>query len=802
MIFKTTLAVFVSILFNTLVKAQPTQTVRGKIFDQETHQVLPGATVVMTDDTTRLTGASSDENGIFKIEKVRIGKHSLKVSFIGYKDQLIDIIVTSAKEIILNIGLEESATALEEVVVTIAKRGEAKNEMAVVSARTFDVAETEKYAGSRGDPARMASNFAGVQGADDSRNDIVVRGNSPLGVVYRLEGFDIPNPNHFAISGSTGGPVSILNNKVLTNSDFFTSAFPAEYGNSTAAVLDLKFRNGNNQKHELSGQLGFLGTELAAEGPVFDSSGSSYLVAYRYSTLSLFHAMGLSLGTDAVPKYQDGAFKLNFPGKNNASFSVFGTGGLSAIDILISDQKKPSNEFYGDNDRDQHFKTRMGVIGANYSKSIKDKTLLKAGIGGSHQQQWAHHEYIIRHVENNLWKVDSVYDLQQFTFSINQLYGNLSFNTKLNKKHVLKYGAVNSYLFFDFTDSALVNVKAKGKFRNRWDYTGTGILSQGFIQWKYRPSEKTTLTTGLHSQYFSVSNSLSVEPRFGVNYAVTGKQTISLGAGMHSQTQPYYTYFYHKYDSVHSQYVLHNKNMDFTKSIHTVIAYDYTISPVMRLKMETYYQYMYNIPVEMKPSAFSLVNMGSGFDRFFPDSLKNTGTGTNMGIEITLEKFFTKSFFFLLTGSLYDSKYKGSDNIERNTDFNSNYAANILIGKEFKTGEKSLLSFGSKISYAGGKWYGYADTARSNYEAELIYSDTGYNTRRFKPYFRFDLKINFKINAFKVTHELALDLVNLFNTRNILGLSYAPNPLDPSADAIRENYQLGFLPLFYYRLDF
>lgn len=802
MILKTTLLFTLSLLLSSFITAQPTQTVRGKIFDQETHQVLPGAMVVMIDDTTKVKGATSDQNGVFKIENVKIGKHTFKITFIGYKEQIIDITLTSAKEVILNIELEESALALNEVVVIVSKRGEVKNEMALISARTFDVEETEKYAGSRGDPARMVSNFAGVQGSNDSRNDIVVRGNSPLGVVYRIEGFDIPNPNHFAISGSTGGPVSILNNKVLTNSDFFTSAFPAEYGNSTAAVLDLKFRNGNNQKHEFSGQFGFLGTELAAEGPLSNSSGSSYLAVYRYSTLSIFKAMGISLGTDAVPKYQDGAFKLNFPTKNNSAFSIFGIAGSSAIDILISNQKEPSTEFYGDNDRDQYFQTRMGVLGFNYSKSLKEKTLFKAGISSSHQQQASQHNYIIRHIENGLWKVDSIYDLQRYKFSINQITEHISFNTKLNKKNVLKYGINTSFMFYSFTDSVLININNSGIFKRRWDYTGTGILAQGYIQWKYRPSEKITITTGVHSQYFSVSNSISYEPRLGFNYAINSKQSISLGAGIHAQTQPYYTYFYQKYDSASSKFIYHNKNMDFTKSVHTVLGYDYSFTSAMRLKMESYFQYMYNVPVEITPSSFSLLNMGSGFDRIFSDSLKNTGTGTNMGFEITLEKFFNKNFFFLLTGSLYDSKYKGSDNVKRNTDFNSNYAANILIGKEFKTGEKSVLSLGSKISYAGGRWYGYVDTVKSNYEAELIFLNEGYNTRRFKPYFRFDLKINFKINYPKVTHEFALDLVNLLNTKNILGLSYSPNPLDPSDDAIRENYQLGFLPLFYYRLDF
>jgi hypothetical protein len=303
----------------------PTQNIRGKISDKDLKQPLPGASVVLVSDTSNFTGTTTDINGNFKIENVSIGRHAIKVSYMGYQPRTVsDIIVNSGKEVILNIDLEESVVAMKEVEIVATKKGETINEMSTVSARAFTVEETDKYAGSRGDPARMASNFAGVQGADDSRNDIIIRGNSPMGVLWRVEGVNIPNPNHFAISGSAGGPIGVINNKTLANSDFMTGAFPAEYGNSIAGVFDLKFRNGNNEKHEFSGQFGLFGTEIMAEGPINKEKRSSYLLAYRYSTLSIFSFLGLDLGTSAVPRYQDINFKLNFPQKNGANLSVFG----------------------------------------------------------------------------------------------------------------------------------------------------------------------------------------------------------------------------------------------------------------------------------------------------------------------------------------------------------------------------------------------------------------------------------------------------------------------------------------------
>ncbi|MFI5204452.1 MAG: carboxypeptidase regulatory-like domain-containing protein, partial [Flavobacteriales bacterium] len=417
-----------------------TQVVRGTVVEAESKFPVLGAVVELIGDSAKRKIQANDE-GVFRFSNVGVGKRTIIIKSEGFKDVTIDVTVTSGKEVILNAEMEESVSELAEVEIVAVRRGELNNEMAMASSRSFNVEETERYAGSRGDPARMASNFAGVQGADDSRNDIVVRGNSPLGVVYRLEGVDIPNPNHFAISGSMGGPVGILNNKMLSNSDFFTGAFPAEFGNSTAAVFDIKFRNGNNEKHEFTGQLGFLGTELAFEGPFSKKSRASYLGVYRYSTLDLFSALGISIGTDAVPRYQDGAFKLTFPGKKGGSLAVYGMGGMSSIDILISNQEKPSTELYGQNDRDQYFRTRMGMLGLVYNKSFNENTFMKWTVMAAHDRQKSDHRYILRHLDaQQNYMVDSIYTIMGNEFNTNRYCTAFSINHKFSKNHILKAG--------------------------------------------------------------------------------------------------------------------------------------------------------------------------------------------------------------------------------------------------------------------------------------------------------------------------------------------------------------------------
>jgi hypothetical protein len=797
----------IAIVFSTVSFAQDTtylftQNIRGKVVDSESRYPIVGAKIKLTTETGELLGAISDEKGDFSILNVPVGKQILIISSIGYEGRELPVILTSGRELIVTIDLEEKGITGEEVLVSSQKKGEIINEMATVSAQSFSLEETNRYAGSRGDPARMISNYAGATGTDDSRNDLVIRGNSPLGIIYRIEGVSIPNPNHFAVAGSTGGPVSILNNKFLDNSDFFMSAFPAEYGNSTSGVFDLRVRSGNDLNHEFTGQFGLLGTELLFEGPLSKKSKASYLLLGRYSTLTLMDKIGIKYGTDAVPVYGDGAFKFNFPLNKGGQISFWGMAGTSAISILISDQTEKAQDAYGEQDRDQYFGSNMIVSGITYKKPINAKTFLKTTLSYARQGQYTDHRYILRTLDTitSTWNYQAEpFNMMGYLYDIGTASAYASINHKINQKHLIKYGINMDAYHFNLVDSIRTNIAdSTSSFYYRWNYKSSKpeLLVQAFAQWRYKINQRFTLNAGVHSQYFTMSNSISpIEPRVGLKFAATEKSVLAFGAGMHSQIHPLYIYAYQLQGNTEP----HNLGIDFSRSIHTVLSYTTQFKKSMVFKTELYYQYLYNIPVETSPSAFSIVNQGSGFSRFFPDTLQNTGTGSNVGIELTVQKYFDNSFFFMTTTSLYNSQYIGSDGIQRSTDFNGNYIFNLLAGKEYKVGkqDKNTLAIGLKVTYAGGKRYGSVNQVMTDSLKEIVFLDAGYNEKRFKDYFRLDAKINYTVNAKKITHGFGLDLVNLLGIQNILGLTYTPD----TPTLTSERYQLGFLPVFYYKID-
>lgn len=779
------------LLLNDSLAQEPLQNIRGQIIDIDTKSPIIGATIMLLYQS-EITGTVSDVEGNFRLEKLSLGRHTLEISFLGYEKKIIpNILLTSGKEVVLTIELSEAITTMQEIVVTANKdKSGANNELVSVSARNFKSEETNRFAGSRFDPARMVSNYAGVVSGNDTRNDIIVRGNSPHGILWRLEDFDIPNPNHFSSQGATGGAISILNNNMLANSDFLTGAFPAEYANKMAGVFDLKMRTGNNDHKEWIGQMGINGLEFGAEGPFKKTLPYSYNINLRYTDFTVFDLLGINFGVSGIPTYQDGSFKLNFPTKKIGNISVFGIAGVSNISIL-SETKDSASWTFTDDKNDLILTSGMRFVGINHSYSFNNKAYSKFGVSISDSKL-------------NI-RTDTTNPINQekfTTYSDNSTDGSIGVNYlltyKFNAKNLIKTGVRYKHIFFDYSerffhDSLLFYVYSL-------DEKGNTDLAQGFIHWQYRISQKITFNSGIIAQNFFLNNSLVVEPRVGIKYAINPIQTIGFAYGKHSQTQPTVMYFLKTYDPDQNLYLQTNKDLDFSKAHHFVLNYNYNFAQNWRFKTETYYQYLYDIPVQGNQStSFSMINFGSGFGVPNIDSLVNSGTGQNYGVELTLERFLSKGYYFLITSSLYKSTYKGSDGIERHTAFDGRYVCNMLVGTEqlINKKKKHYLAVDGKVILAGGNRYTPIDIASSIQEGQQVNLNSEAFSKQFDGYSRVDVKLSYIMNFSKATHSFFATVENVFNKKNPLW-----NVFNASKGIVTTDYQLGLFPYGGYRVQF
>ena len=774
-----------------MVSAQITQVIKGTVLDKQTQSPLPGAIVQLLNSETPI-GSSTNEKGEFKLQNVPIGRWQIKIYMLGYKEKFITVILNAGKESVSIIELEESVVQGEEVVVTAEQdKTVTNNKMNTVSSRLFSAEEAARYAGSRNDPARMAANFAGVSGANDSRNDIIIRGNSPMGVLWRLNGLDIPNPNHFGNSGSTGGPISILNNNTLDNSDFMSGAFAADYGNATAGVFDLRMRKGNNEKFEFLGQVGFNGFELGAEGPLNKKKNASFLVDYRYSTLSVFKALNIDFGTgDAVPQYQDLTFKTDVQTEKAGKFSLWGIGGLSYVALLESD-KKEGKDLYGYSSRDTYFRSNVGASGISHTYLFKNNAYIKTnlGVSASYNNIIADRIDTSFHTPKNLKP-----EYRQTTQTIHYV-GNTTYNKKFNSRDFVNTGLyvdLFSTLFVDSVDDYFgVNT-----FRTLRDYKGNSGLIRAFTQWQHKFTDDLLLNVGISDQYFLLNGSNAVEPRMGLKYSISRKQSFSFGGGMHSQMQPAYIYFASE-TLPSGERKETNTGLDFTRAVHGVMAYDVNFGSSFRIKTELYYQYIYNAPVKDTASYFSALNLGADFNSPNVTHLVSKGEGTNYGLEITLEKFYSKGWYCLATGSFFQSLYKGSDGVERNTAFNGNYVTNFLAGKEFKINQKHVLILDMRATYAGGKRYTPIDVQASILMKDQVNDGSRAYELQYPYYFRMDVKPGYRFNSKKVTHEFSIDIQNITKHENVFQQAY-----DIANEKIKTDYQLRFFVIPQYRMMF
>ncbi len=738
-----------------LFAQQPKQSIRGLVLDEASGSPISSASILLLNTDSNI-GATSDSLGYFIISEITVGRYDIQVSHVNYTPVIIrEVVLTSSKQTVLTIRLKESITELSEVVITpqIVKE-QPLNPMAMVSARMLSVEEAKRYAGGFDDPARLASAFAGVTGNTDV-NGIIVRGNAPKYVQWKMEGIEIPNPNHFGdLRVIGGGALTALSSQMLANSDFFTGAFPAEYNNALSGVFDINMRQGNNQKRESTFQLGIIGIDAASEGPFKRGGKSSYLFNYRYSTLALLQPL-LPENANTL-KYQDLSFKLNFPTKRAGTFTVWGLGLMD--DAVAKPKTDPLLWVYKNDRQDDRIQQYVNAAGISHQYFLNNSTYIKTTLATtSGITNW------------NTQRLNDALDLMPYS-NIKNVNQNFIFksiiNKKINSRHVNNTGVLVTGMKYNLllentispnsTPTQIVNAN------------GFSTLISAYSNSLVSITDQLTLNTGINAQWFMLNNNYTIEPRAGLRHQINEKHSMGFAYGLHSRLENLNYYFNDSFDTGEKAV---NKNLDFTRAHHFVLSYDWQISDLVHFKAEPYYQQLFNVPV-VANSSLSFVNLEA--DWFFNQKLQNTGRARNYGFDFTLEKFMSQGYYYLLTASIFNSRYMGGDGIWRSSRFNRNYVINALFGKEWylSSARQHVLSLNTRFTYQGGNRYSPVDVAASVQARDVVFDNTQAFANQAAPGLNVHFTASYKINKKKLSHEISLKILNLTGRPDFYGYKY------------------------------
>jgi len=786
-----------------------TQTIRGSIVDSDNNMPLIGVNVIILNDEI-MNGTTSDENGNYRIENIPIGRANIQFSYLGYEEKTIpNVVINSAKEVILNINLIESTVTMDEVqIVAYEEKGNAINEMALLSSRSISPEQTSRYAGGFNDPSRIVANFAGVANTSDGGNDIIIRGNSPKYMQWRLDDIQITNPNHFGDQSALSGSISTLNNNMLDNSDFYTGAFASQYGNVLSGIYDVRLRAGNNEKTECIFGIGLLGTDLTIEGPFKKGYGGSFIINYRYSTAGIIKDLGLLGEINGVPTFQDASFKFVLPTKKLGTFSIFGLGGLS--NFLFEDVKPQDWVTPGDNslkpqiNEDFMKDAHLGNLGMKHSIAITDNSYLKTSLLYSKdgiEDEIIENEYALfegKPDSTNLLtsrsNFNNKFDKSTFRF-------NIAYHHKINARHKVEVGSKYDMQGFNAKQSILSNVDQSRI--TLLDFDENIETVRNYINWKYRISDNLTFIQGFHNMNVLLNDKNTFENRSALSWQINKSTKLNAGYGKHSMMESIHHYFT-QFEDEKGNITRPNADLGLIKADHFVLGIEKRLSSNIRFKLETYYQKLYNVPVANNvENNFSTLNESLDFQYV---DLVNKGTGRNYGLEITLERFFENDYYYLINLSAFDSKFTPLDGIERDTRFNGKYIANILAGKEFTNlGEKDnqSLTLNMKAFIAGGK--PTAPLLRDSegnlsvdQENSTYYDLSQAYSHRLEDLYEINFSASYKWNKKKTTHELFLNIDNITNNKGKITEYYDVE----AEDSVGNLTQFGIFPNLMYRVYF
>jgi hypothetical protein len=762
---KVTSIIFVLSCFYISAQAQDiTQTVTGRVKDATINSSLPGANVSIFEKDKLIKGASTDEQGKFSLSIIP-GRYRVEVSFTGYQSTEQELLVIAGKSSVLEFALHESPTVLNEVTVIPPNVSEP-------GVTSLSIEKTLRAPANFFDPVRMLTSYPGVVTTNDQANSISVKGYSPNGVLWRLQGLDIVNPNHTANAGTlsdkptaSGGGVSILSAQLLDKTDFHSGNLSPRYGNALAGVMDMSLRTGSTERMQYTAQASLIGIDLAAEGPISKEKQSSFLVNYRYSTIGLLSQMGVNFGDETI-NFQDISFNLNFPSKKGGNLSVFGFAGWSKNLF----DAKPEAEWEEEKDR-YTINYDGSSMGAGIVKQFKPgwaSVSFGASVSGQEQNRTSQGTAVpYPAIESEEYR------------SIRTIYSSFLRGVRKINRGSIELGVNTSYMDHNLTVATISQVQAQPYTPNLRGAVA-GLLMQPYFAWQQYIG-KFNLNAGIRYVNFSYNQSDSFEPRVSLSRNFSDN-LFTLSYGLTSQWQQTQTYL-----------TAGNSNLPFSKSNQFALEWRRKFNTDLSVVSSVYYHEQFNVPIAPGVLHYSLINQWEDFPR---NNLVADGKGRNYGIDAYVEKRYYSDVYFMISGSVYQSQFSTNGILYEDSRFNGNFTSSALTGKEWKSKNK-VFGVHARVLYSGGLRQLPIDPIASESVGTTIYSPTDGYIIKYPDYFRTDLRVSWRKNKPGYTRTLSIDIQNVTGKLNVAYQYY-----DTFLKEVTTKYQLGIIPVIAYRVDF
>lgn len=734
--------------------------ITGEVIDEATKEPIPGVNVTIVGTTL---GAATDLDGKFTIANLEVGSYVVRVSAVGYNTVVKpDIVVNNAKPTELLFGLTQSLIELEGI--TVRSDFFEKNPGEIGSIASFSYEEIRRAPGGFEDVVRALSVLPGVAQTSAGRNDLIVRGGAPSENLYVVDGFVVPNINHFGTQGATGGPISFINLDFVRETSFSTGGFSSLYGDKLSSVLTIDLRDGRKDKVGGKGTISASQFGFNLEGPLSDKG--NFLFSARRSYLDfIFNAAGFNF----VPQYYDllSKFTYNFDSKNRLSYLFIG-----AFDNVKFNNKTSEDRF--ENSR------ILGSDQNTYVTGISFRHLFNKGF-----------------VTFTLSRNFTDYDSGQRDSLLNPIFQNKSREGenelkadvvyKLSETAELNFGASAKLIKFN---ADIVLPTFETSFGEKLSLSALTTKNNylklnSYVQYSGALFKRLRFSSGARLDYFDgIDTKLYLSPRFSLSYMISEVASLNFSAGVYHQSPSY----------IWLAAIPQNKNLSAVRVNQFVLGYERNLRDDIRMKLEGFYKDYSKYPSSLLRPYLVLANTGAGFgggdqnfDSFGFEPLVSMGTGDARGIEFSMQKKASELPHYAILSITYsESNFRGVDQISRPGLFDQRWIVNLSGGYIFsKNWEASL-----KFRFATGSPY-------TPFNNDGTQSVKNYNTARFKEFHSLDLRFDRRWDFETVTLITYLDIQNIYNNKQQSAIRW-----DKRKGEVDKQASIGILPSIGVSLEF